>query len=286
MLLFHFGMFFPEAQNSTLKYEFSNREGGRLFSHRTWGRTGEGVWFSVTLPTCDFWLGAQRVEWKALRSSWLHSAAQEPLPDFSGQFKSAQTLACSLSCAHGKVWASVLGGLTPYQNSLSEVLMNGDEWALLRAQGLHLSCEIKCSKASLVLGMSGTAGLASNQMFFLQNRAVTHIPTTRGQRSRLWPAVTGESSSWHGPSCCLSTVWTFKEYKWSFASAWTNALGLLSLQGGPTAAVPAHQGAQCWEDPAAEHCRMHWSSLLAEQCHPAEACADAAISDSHQKSSV
>lgn len=35
MLLFHFGMFFPEAQNSTLKYEFSNREGRRLFSHRT-----------------------------------------------------------------------------------------------------------------------------------------------------------------------------------------------------------------------------------------------------------
>lgn len=47
--------------------------------------------------------------------------------------------------------------------------------------------------------------------------------------------------------------------------AWTNALGLLSLQGGPTAAVPAHQGAQCWEGPAAELCMMCWSSILAEQ---------------------
>lgn len=80
--------------------------------------------------------------------------------------------------------------------------MNGDEQALLTAQGLHLSCEIKCSKASLFLGASGAAGLASSQMFFLQNRAVTHIPTTRGQRSSLWPAVTGESAGWHGPSCC------------------------------------------------------------------------------------
>lgn len=115
MLLFHFGMFFPEAQNSTLKYEFSSREGERLFSHRTWGRTGEGVWFSVTLPTCDFWPGTQSVEWKALGSSWLHSTAQESLPDFSGQFKSAQTLVCSLLCK----WAGMsicAGGLTPYQN--------------------------------------------------------------------------------------------------------------------------------------------------------------------------
>lgn len=59
--------------------------------------------------------------------------------------------------------------------------MNGDEQALLRAQGLHLSCEIKCGKASLVLGVSGTAGLTCSQMFFLQNRAVTRIPTARGQ---------------------------------------------------------------------------------------------------------
>lgn len=59
--------------------------------------------------------------------------------------------------------------------------MIGDEWVLLRAQGLHLSCEIKCSKASLVLGMSGTAGPASSQMFFLQSQAVTRIPTTQGQ---------------------------------------------------------------------------------------------------------
>lgn len=110
MLLFHFGMFFPEAQNSALKDEFSNREGGRLFSRRTWGRTREGVWFSVTLPTCDFWLGTQSVEWKALCSSWPHSTAQESLPDFSGQFKSAQILACSLLCKW-EVWASVLGVL-------------------------------------------------------------------------------------------------------------------------------------------------------------------------------
>lgn len=80
--------------------------------------------------------------------------------------------------------------------------MNGHGQALLRAQELHLSCDIKCSKASLVLGMSGTAGLASSQKFILQNSAVTRIPTTRGQRSSLQPAVTGESASWHGPSCC------------------------------------------------------------------------------------
>lgn len=134
----------------------------------------------VTLPTCDFWLGAQSVEWKALRSSWLHSTAQGSLPDFSGQFKSAQTLVCSLLCKWEGM-SSCAGALTPYQNSLSEVLMNGDEWTLLRAQGLYLSCEIKRSKASLVLGMSGTAGLASSKMFFLQNWAVTRIPTIRGQ---------------------------------------------------------------------------------------------------------
>lgn len=55
--------------------------------------------------------------------------------------------------------------------------MNGDERALLRAQGLHLCWEIKHAKASLVLGASGTAGLASSQIFFLQNRAVTRIAT-------------------------------------------------------------------------------------------------------------
>lgn len=57
------------------------------------------------------------VEWKALRSSWLHSTAQESLPDFSGQFKSAQTLACSFLCK----WEGMsicAGGLTPSQNSL------------------------------------------------------------------------------------------------------------------------------------------------------------------------
>lgn len=76
--------------------------------------------------------------------------------------------------------------------------MNGDERALLRAQGLPLSCEIKCSKASLVLGMSGRAGFVSSQMFFLQNRAVTRIPTTQGQRSSAWPAVAGRALAGRG----------------------------------------------------------------------------------------
>lgn len=117
-LLFYFGLLFPEAQNSTVKYEFSNCEGGHLFSHRTWGRTGEGVWFLVTLPTCDFWLCTQSVEWKALLSSWLHSTAWDSQPNFSGQFKSAQSLACSLLCK----WEGMsmcTGGPSPYQNFLS-----------------------------------------------------------------------------------------------------------------------------------------------------------------------
>lgn len=109
---------FSWSTKSTLKYEFSNCEGGRLFSHRTWGSAGEGVWFLVTLPTCDLWLCTQSIDWKTLLSSWLHSPAQDLQPDFSEWFKSAQTLACSLLCKWEGM-ATCIGSLTPYQNFLS-----------------------------------------------------------------------------------------------------------------------------------------------------------------------
>lgn len=107
------GYFFPKH---TLKYEFSNCEDHHLFSHKAWGRTREGVCFLVMLPTCDFWLCIQAVEWKAFLSSWLQSAAQDSLPDFSGWFKSALTLAYSLLCKwKGK--AMCTGDFISYQNS-------------------------------------------------------------------------------------------------------------------------------------------------------------------------
>lgn len=116
------------------------------------------------------------MEWKALLSSWLHSAAQDSQPAFSGQIKSSQTLACSL-LSEWEGMSMCAGGIAPYQNFLSWLLLNVDERALLRAQGLHLCWEIQHAKTSLLLGVGGTARPVSSQMFFLQNRAVKHIPT-------------------------------------------------------------------------------------------------------------
>lgn len=151
--------------------------------------------------------------------------------------------------------------------------------ALLRAQGLHLCWKIKHAKASLVLEEIGAAGCLPSQMFFLQNTAVLCLPTA-------WRVMIQAMASHYWGERLLTlakflsrTLWTFKQYKWSFAGAWTNALSLFSLQGEvqtiawPTSAVPADWalGASAsrlgssWEDCAAELCRTFWNSTLAGQ---------------------
>lgn len=74
----------------------------------------------------------------------------------------------------------------------------------------------------------------------------------------------GRALSWHGPSCCRALFEHLKSTNDDLfvlgPMPWASSV-CKDLQ----QQCQHTKGAQCWEDPAAEPCRMCWSSILVEQ---------------------